>query len=196
MKKYSGVKVGIILAVLVLLLVGYYYYLSNRLKEPKESNEKLTKVQEVLLRDMEWDYPPTPKEVVKYYSEITKCFYNETYSDDELEKLARKAMALFDEELISYNPWITYSNDLKEDIKEYKEKKITILAYTTSSSTDVDFFEDDGSEWARLRCTYTLKQNTKTQKTNEIFLLRKDSDGRWKIYGWDLQENVAIQEEE
>ncbi len=194
MKKNAGMKFGIILIVLVILVVGYYYYLSNRPTEQTENNVELTKVQEVLLRNMEWDYPPTPKEVVKYYSEITQCYYNESYTQDELEKLSRRALVLFDEELVAYNPWITYSKDLQEDIDEFKKKGITISSYSMSSSTDVDYSED--GEWSRLRCSYILKQGTKTQKVNEVFLLRKDADGRWKIYGWDLQENLETQEEE
>lgn len=196
MKKSTGVKLAIIFGILIILVVGYYYYLSNRMKDAEENITELTVVQEVLLRDLEWDYPPTPKEVVKYYSDITKCYYNEEYSDDELEKLSRKALLLFDDELVNYNPWINYSKDLEEDIDEFKEKGITILSYATSASTDVDYFDNAEGEWARLRCSYTLKQGTKTQKVNEIFLLRKDADGRWKIYGWDLQDNLKTQEEE
>lgn len=194
--KKTGVKLAIIIGILIIFVVGYYYYLSNRQTEQEEQIKELTQVQEVLLRDMEWDYPPTPKEVVKYYSEITECYYNEEYTDDELENLSRKAMVLFDEELASYNPWVTYIKDLEADIDEFKEKGITILSYSTSPSTDVDYYENDEGEWARLRCSYTLKQGTKTQKVNEIFLLRKDADGRWKIYGWDLQDNLKTQEEE
>lgn len=190
MKKYAGLKGGIILVVLVLLVVGYYYYLTNRTTTPKNDNTKVSKVQEVLLRDMEWNYPPTPKEVVKYYSDITKCYYNEEYTDSELEELAKRSLLLFDDELYVNNPWMAYESALKKDIEEFKEKGITIYAYTVSSSTDVDFFDNKDGSWARLGCTYTLRQGTKTRAINEIFLLRKDENNHWKIYGWDLKENV------
>ena len=74
--KKGGVK-GIILGLIMAgLIVGYYFYLSNRDVEKKPSEAKVTAVQNVLLRDMERSYPPSPKEVVKYYAEISKCFYD------------------------------------------------------------------------------------------------------------------------
>ena len=71
-------KIVIVIGVLVVLLGGYYFYLSNY-KMPEEETV-ITKVQEVLLKNLDTDYPPTPREVIKYYSEITKCLYNETYT--------------------------------------------------------------------------------------------------------------------
>ena len=70
--KLEGKKGFIIVIVLLILVVGYYFYLSNRDVEPKEEDVELTEAQELLLRDLERNYPPTPKEVVKYYFEITK----------------------------------------------------------------------------------------------------------------------------
>ena len=63
----------LLLAVCCVLLA---YYLMN-LKAEKSKPEdyvKLTKVQEVLSRDLKNNYPQTPKEVIKYYSDLTKCF--------------------------------------------------------------------------------------------------------------------------
>ena len=55
---------------------------------------------------------------------------------------------------------------------------------STSSSTDVEEFERDGYEWAQLYAFYNVRQEGKVVKVTEIFLMRKDEDGRWKIYGW------------
>ena len=105
MKKSHNIK-GIILAVVMLLLiVGYYYYLSNRNVSQAEDADRelqtLTATQEVLTRDLETNYPPTPREVVKYFSQITQCFYNEDNTEEEIEQLGHKIMELYDEELIS-----------------------------------------------------------------------------------------------
>ena len=73
------VKNVIIIVILAALVGGYFLYLSNRKVEQKDTT--VTAVQNVILRNLETDYPPSPKEVVKYYSDISKCLYNETYTD-------------------------------------------------------------------------------------------------------------------
>ena len=84
---------------------------------------------------------------------------------------------------------------LRAQIKDFKDQEITISTYIVSSSTEVDFFQQDGFEFARLSVVYTLKQNSSKQDVPEVFLLRKDSEGRWKIYGWDNAKNVNIPKE-
>ncbi|MBQ7954646.1 MAG: hypothetical protein IJ282_02740 [Lachnospiraceae bacterium] len=189
----STLKGSIVIILLLVVIVGYYYYLSNKEKEKEEQNPKITAVQEVLMRNLESNYPPTPREVVKYYSEITKCFYNEECTDGELEQLADKADQLFDTELAEHNDWGGYMISLRSEIDDFKENQILISTYIISSSVDVEYFEDDGYEFARLHCIYTLKQGNAKQDIDEVFLLRKDENKHWKIYGWDNASNVNPQ---
>ena len=72
MKKAQGTKGLIIVIVLILLVVGYYYYLSHRQVDEKEE-VTISEAQDLLLRDLERNYPPTPKEVLKYFFDITTC---------------------------------------------------------------------------------------------------------------------------
>ena len=74
MKKAQGTKGLIIAIVLILLVVGYYYYLSHR-EVSKTEEVTVSEAQDLLLRDLDRNYPPTPKEVVKYFFDITKCLY-------------------------------------------------------------------------------------------------------------------------
>ena len=104
-------KKVIIVIIMVALVGGYYFYLSNY--GNKEAETVVTAVQDVLLKDLENDYPPTPREVLKYYSDITKCLYNENYTAEQLEQMADKLLALFDEELAANNPRDQYIMDLK-----------------------------------------------------------------------------------
>ncbi len=189
----SNVKSIIIILVFVAILLACFYRLTNKEREQQAENPKLTAVQEVLLRNLESNYPPTPKEVVKYYAEITQCFYNEEYTDSELEQLADKADQLYDTDLAEHNNWGEYIISLRKDISEFKEEAITISTYYVSASTDVDRFEDDGFEFARLHCIFTLKQGNYKQDVDIVFLLRKDAEGHWKIYGWDDAKNVNPQ---
>lgn len=195
MKKFQGKKGMIILIFMVALVVGYYYYLSNKTEKMKAEENPVTKVQIALLRNLDYDYPPTPKEVVKYYSELTMCFYNETYEEADLNSLAKKALQLYDEELVEYNEWTDYITRLEDEIKLFKSADKSILEFRMPSSTDVDFFEQDERQWARVNGTFSIKMGKDYFSLNEVFLLRKDEDGHWKIYGWDLRENVNLQKE-
>lgn len=189
MSRFKGTKGMLILIVLVCVVIGYYFYIANKGEDgaTKEEQVEITAVQDVLLRNLERDYPPTPKEVVKYFAEITRCFYSEEYTDEELEQLAVKIQQLYDDELVASKDQETYLKDLKADIEQFKAEKRVITGYYTSSSTDVEEFQEDGYEWARLYCTFyiTKGRNTK-ENSQEKILLRKDAEGHWKIYGWDL----------
>lgn len=190
----TALKSGVVILLLVASMIGYYYYLSNRQQAKEPVNVEMTVAQKLISRNLDTNYPPTPKEVVRFYSELTTCFYNEEYTDGELEQLADKARQLFDTELAEKNEWGQYIIGLKNDINAYKEKSVRVTNYSIPASTDVYEFEEDGFQFARLYCTYTLSNGTNKQQIEEVFLLRKDEKKHWKIYGWDLAENVVIEE--
>lgn len=193
MKKQNAIKILIIGIVLICLVLGYYYYLSNKRSENDSSNVKLTAVQEALLRNLDNNYPPTPREVVKCFCEIAQCLYGEDYTEEEFVALAKQVQKLYDEELIANNTEEQYIGSLKWDIENFKEQEIVISSYTLASSTDVDQFTQDGYSWAQMRCTFNLRKGTYRQAAEEIFLLRKDADGHWKIYGWTLEKDESVQ---
>lgn len=192
MKKFSGLRSLIAMGIMVLLVVGYYYYLSNRdIAQPEEAvseGEILTPTQEVLLRDLETNYPPTPREVVKYFSQITQCFYNEDNTEDEIYALGMKARELYDSQLAEHQTEEDYIASLKFDIEDYKQNKRTISSYAPSSSVDVETFSEDGYDWARLYCIYGIKQGELLYNSNMVFILRKDENSHYKIFGWKLAE--------
>jgi len=116
------------------------------------------------------------------------CYHNKEYSEEELEQLSAMSRDLFDVELQGNNPEDTYLDSLKSEIEKFKEQKITITGYLTSSSAAIEneIFFQDGYEWTRVYCTYEMKKDGEAISSYEIFLLRKDDAGCWKIYGWDL----------
>ena len=188
--KKGQVRILVIGCMLVVLLIGFYYYLSNRTSEDKaEEAVTLTQTQQVLLKNLDMNYPPSPKEVVKCFCEITQCFYNEENTDEQINQLAMQIQKLYDDELIANQTEEEYLRNLISDIANMKKNELVISSYSTSASTDVEFFDQDGYEWARLYCNFGIRQGTKLLNTNERFLLRKDADGHWKIYGWELVED-------
>ena len=190
MKRFKTPRGAFFLFLAIGCVLLAYYLITVRIENSKpEDYVQMTKVQEVLSRNLETNYPQTPKEVIKYYSELTKCFYNEQYSDEEFEALAMKAMELYDYELAGNKTEEQYLNDLKAEIIDFKNKDYSISSYATSSSTDVYDFVEDGYQFSRLYCTYNVRMGTVIQPIEEIFLLRMSLEGHWKIYGWDLAEN-------
>lgn len=191
--KKSRIKTVIIMLVIVGALVGLYGFISTRDSSERqgaametEAQKELTAVQKLIAEAPYKDYPATPVQVVKYYNEITACFYNESYSDDQLMSLARLSRSLFDEELKATQGDVDYLIALKADIQTFKKGNITIFQSTVSPSTDVEYFTHDGYECAKLYCTYTLKSGSVFQGTREVYILRKDAEDHWRIFGFDI----------
>ena len=197
MKKGSRfTQISIFLILLMFIIVGGYYMLTRRPAKNTQEEVKSSVVGTLLALNFKSNYPPTPKEVLKQYSEITKAFYNEEYSEEELIALAKKIQELYDQELIDNEPEEVYLMALKSEIAAFKDQSIVISSYATSASTDVDYFTQDGFQWARLQCAYNIRQGTQMGAIREVFLLRKDDQGHWKIYGWDNAENVELADNE
>ena len=150
----------------------------------------MTAVKLVLSRDLENNYPPTVKEVMKYYADIQKCLYSQECLDEEAEQLGMKARALFDDELLAANDVTNHLLALKSEITSFQEDSRQITAASVASSANVDTFTEDGYEFARIHCIYTVLDGGQSNLVDMVYLLRRDGNRRWKIYGWDLAQNV------
>lgn len=190
MKRFKGTKGIIILAILACLIIGYYIHLNTRNYEPPEiDTEVYTFVQETLLRNLAKDYPPTPREVVKYAADLNRCYYNEEHTDEELAALVKKERELYDEELLNYNSESGQLAEITKEINAFKEEEYYISEVSFSQSIDVQEFEADGREWACLYAKYKTRQKTYYYLANYTYLLRKDDAGHWKIYGWKVEDD-------
>lgn len=179
------VKVVLAMVALVCVVVGVYYTMSNRTLS--EEDVEVTAVKEVILRNLDNNYPPTPKEVVKYYSDITKCLHNDTYTEEEFTQMADKMLALYDDELLAQNDRDTYLVTLKNDVEDFRTAGYSILSYTISNSTDVEYSKIDDREYAKLYCNYSVRTGTKYSTSQEVYELRKDTEtGHWKILGFKI----------
>lgn len=187
--KKTTTRTTIIVIVLVLAVVGYYAYLSNKSHESRQE-ASMSVVQSTLSRDLSKNYPPTPKEVIKYYNELLRCLYNEESTDEEILALGLKARELYDAELLAFNEEEGSQLRLKAEVHDFKEKQRRIAGINLASSTNVDFFEEDGYEFARISCGYNILQDGKNHSTQLVYLLRRDANKKWKIYGWENAENL------
>ena len=183
--KKSATRGTVIIIIAILLVVGYYAYLSNKSKVIKDG-ATLSFVESTLSRNLESNYPPTPKEVLRYYNELQKCIYNEECTDEQMEALVLKLRELLDQDLLDQNNLAMHTIRLEQEVKEFKEKKRKITAMAVSSSANVIYDTVDGYECAKLNCDYNVMEDGKSNPTTQVFLLRKDSDRKWKIYGWKI----------
>lgn len=189
--KKTTVIVTVIISFVLVAVVGAYAFVQGKVRNDKDS--VMTAVQKVLYRDMSIDYPATVKEVIKYYVEIQKCFYSDNTTAEELEQLGMRARELYDADLLAINVEDNYLINLKANVDEFKNKKRIITSATVASSVNVDTFEEDGYEFARIGCNYSITEGSNSKIVSIIYLLRRDENRRWKIYGWDNAENVHVQ---
>lgn len=189
-KRTTGV--AIVVALLIIGVVGYYCYLVNRPKESAQEKE-LTATSEVLLRNLSRDYPPTVKEVIKYHNDITKCLYNEDCDEEEFLELLKKDRELYDNALLQNNDLDTQYINLVAEVKAFKDSGRKLTGAKVAASVDVEYFEEGGHSFARIPCNYTVMEKTDSTTTMHLFLLRKDATGHWRIYGWDLADNVETE---
>lgn len=190
--KKSTLRVTIVFMILIVGVVGYYAYLSGKSRDAAKET-KITEVQIVLSRDLQNNYPPTVKEVIKYYADIQKCLYGGAATEEEIEKLGLKARELYDEELLANNDEMVNLLQLKTEVEEFLSEENKITAVSVSSSNNVDTFTEDGYEFARIQCSYSILEKGKSNPTVIVYLLRRDEGRHWKIYGWDLAQNVNPQ---
>ena len=180
MKKH--LKTLIIVTILAVLVVSYYYVLSTR--EQTIQRDTTSEVEKIVSMNLEQMYPSTPREVIKLYSRIIKCFYNDTYTDDEFQKLMLQARVLFDEELLKANPFDEYEDNLIQEIKEYDSVNRRITSYILAKSSEVVYNRVDKVDYAVLNCAYYLRDKEGRKRVDHEYTLRKDENGRWKILYW------------
>lgn len=183
--KKSAARGTVVVIIAILLVVGYYAYLSNKSRTSKEE-AVLSYVETTLSRNLDSNYPPTPKEVLRYYNELQKCIYNEECTEEQMEALVLKLRELLDPDLLAQNSLAMHTIRLEQEVKEFKEQKRKITAMAVSSSANVIYDTVDGYECAKLNCDYNVMEDGKSNPTTQVFLLRKDENRKWKIYGWKI----------
>ncbi|MBO6137281.1 MAG: hypothetical protein J6O71_01580 [Lachnospiraceae bacterium] len=178
----DNVKKILLLLIVAAVFVVIFYRVANRPRQAEEG--KLSQVQNVLQRDLDYNYPPSPREVVRYYAELSQCLYLADISDKEIEDIGIQMRELFDSELKDNQPQSDYLNNLKVDVAMFREEQRKVISFTISSSTDVEFSETDKGDLATLYCMFTMQKGNQNYSDNEHFILRKDERGHWKILGW------------
>ncbi len=187
------VKTIICVAIAGALIVGYYYYLSTRnaTETSEEKGEELTEVEDLLTTDLENDYPPTPREVIKLYNRILQAYYNEELTDSQVEQLASFQWNMFDEKLKEANPWDTFLGSVKSDITLNHEMERAIIDVSVSDSSDIIYKVVDGQECAIVTTSYFVEEGNSFEKSYQDYALLQDDDKNWRIVAFELSDSSA-----
>lgn len=197
-KQKTTMTIVVMLAIVSAVSIGFWQVMEGKRTEEQEQQLLKSNNEEVnalLKKDFESNYPSTAREVLKVYSRINVCIYNQDLSKKEITALTEKMRNLFDEELLAVNPLDEQLEDLNTEIKEYKDTKKSISNYVIDKDSTIAEKEMDGKEYANVNVSYLIKEGDGYAKTYEQFLLRKDTQGRWKIVGWQLIEDTEKENE-
>jgi hypothetical protein len=100
-----------------------------------------------------------------------------------------------DEELLTNQTEAEQLIELRKDLENFKKQEIKIYSVDVTPSLDVDFFNYDDHECARLYSNYTMKgivDGSMAYNTiRQVFILRKNEEGHWKIYGYKNEEETC-----
>ena len=188
MKKYG--RTIILIAVLVALGLGYYYYLANKDtgKDATDIAADTGEVSVLISKDIMANYPESPKDVVNLYARITKAYYDTSLTDEQIEALGKQARLMFDDELKNTQTDADFYEKLKEDIGNYNSTKTRISSYVIQSAAKTKYSTFKDRQYASIPLVYYLRQGDKLIDSPTKFTLRKDDDGHWKILFWELTE--------
>lgn len=179
------VTVSVVL-VLACAIVALYIYIDRSGKKAEESVNSVT--EQVLAKNLITNYPPTPYSVAEFYCGIVECIYSADTTEKQLEELVRKERELFDEEFAALNPYDELLASTKEDLKIAKKKKLVFTGYVLDKASNVSKWKKDGREYASIMYQLMSRSDKGSGGSYRNLILRKDSEGNYKILGWETAE--------
>ena len=174
----------IAIACICVICAGFFFFSQDN----KEDEKNLTEIEKVIVKDLNNNYPKTPREVVKFYNRIVKCYYgSEEPTEKQLSKLVDQMICLMDEDLLLVNPRDVYYNSVVSDINQYKNQKKQLVSTDVCDTNDVKYVTDDKNGQAEKdnlayeTASYFINTDGKFAYTYQEFVLRQDTKGNWKI---------------
>ncbi len=202
MKRAGVIKTMIIMALLVGGVLLFYLHLTRRNADAVSVEsaggravQEMTATQKLIAEAPFKEYPTTPVQLVKYYNDLTVCLYNEDCTEEEQKALVLLLRKYMDDELLENQSEAEQLIELRKDLATFKQQEIKIYSVDVTPSLDVVFFNFEDHECARLYSNYTMKgivEGSMAYNTiRQVFILRKNAEGHWKIYGYKNEEETG-----
>lgn len=195
MKKINYVIIGIIC--ICVICAGFFFFSEKN----KTTERDLTEVEKLMVKDLDEDYPKTPREVIKFYNRIVSCFYGKEITDEQLNKLVDQMCGIMDEDLLTLNPRDEYYESVKTDIALYETQKKKVVSTDVCDSNEVKYYDDvkEGTsvtdKLAYVNASYFINTDGQFAYSYQQFVLRQDADGKWKILTFYEVEGDASNDE-
>lgn len=188
------IRTVIVVVFLCILALGYYAYLSDK-NAKKQKEVQLTEKDELLLWDLNKDYPHSPNDVVKLYSRMISCIYNDRLEGKDLEKMVKQMRLLYDDSFAEEtgNSEEEQISNLEQELAGYGKNDHKITNYTVGELSQVEYGKVDGRQTACVDAVYTLRMDNEYSKEPQIYILVQDEDENWKILGWqaNIEQNAG-----
>ena len=195
MKVLSKIKKPLIITLLAVLAISYYIYLSHRDVNNDDKMASDSKVATLISRDMDNNYPGTPRAVLSYFMDIQKIWYKEDISKDEFNGLVQHARDLFDDEMLAVNDYESYCERLEAEIESYKESDRYISEYVIEDGYNIEYKTFNSQSYAIVDVKYFVIEGKNLHTVYEEYTLRKDNDSHWKILFWKLTDGTRMEEQ-
>ena len=179
------------------VIIGIYLSITRgKDRNTLELEVKETEADVLLGKDLEKSYPPTAREVLKLYSRITKCIYNDELSPDTTRKLMGMLRELYTDELRDNNREEDQLALLLGEVTKYHNDKMTIYSYTIDSGANARKIETVAGSTTLINMYFTIRSEGKMDRAYEEFSLVLDDKGRWKIAAWRPTEETNVSDED
>ena len=180
----KNAKYVIIAVACICLICAGFFFMT---KDNQTDEKNLTEIEKVIVKDLKNSYPKTPREVVKFYNRIVKCYYGDKPTEKQLNGLVDQMLLILDEDLLLVNSRDAYYNSVVKDIASYKDKKKTLVSTDVCDSNDVIYVTDEKEgtdekdKLAYVNASYFINSDGNFGYSYQQFVLRQDEEGRWKI---------------
>ena len=192
-KKSSPVGTIIFCVLMAAVLIGLYFMLTRKNEDTKnEIPAETSEAENLIKKDLDIDYPATPREVLKLYARITKCIYSDNITDDQIEKLVKQVRKLYAADLLQNNAEDEQIAFLKGDISEYRKENKIIYSYAIDSANNISFIQTKAGKTALIKMYFTLRAGASMDRAFEEFSMLEEDGGKWKIAGWRPAEEKSL----
>ena len=122
--------------------------------------------------------------MVELYAKTMQVLYREDYSADQELKMISVLSGLMDEDLLANQTNLPQS--IKKEIQDRKKDDYSISNYVIVTK-EPEITTVDGRKMCHIDCWYSLRKGTAgTTVLKYRYVMRQDSEDRWKVFGWDL----------
>ncbi len=194
MKKYLGPAVGALILIGIAIWIVFFVINNKERDNVFSAKKSSTETGAILEKDLDRFYPSSVREVVRLYLRINKACYSESMTEADFGYVLKKMRQLFDDELLSVNPYDTQKMAYYDEVTAFKNAKKSMTLYKVQKQSDaVKWTAEDGTEYSSIIGYFMSSTPNGFEYTYEKFLLRLEKDtGKWKILGWEATTPVDI----